>query len=116
MPDPSGGDDLRRALSNVWLARRGAVASSVTAGAALARRIAGGESTDWASLRETTHQLVGIVGVYRLNDLRELVESVDEVARVGDDRSDAAVIADRLVDVRDAVERHPGPSTTGEDQ
>lgn len=116
MTDRPSGDDLRRALSHVWLTRRAEVTSMVASAADLSRRIAHGQSTDWASLRATTHQLVGIVGVYRLNDLRALVVSVDEVARVGDDRSDAAVIADRLVSLRDAAERHPGPSATGEDQ
>lgn len=116
MTDRPSGDDLRRALSRAWLNRRADVTSMVASAADLSRRIAHGQSTDWTSLRASTHQLVGILGVYRLNDLRTLVVAVDEAARVGDDRSDAGVVADRLDDLRDAVERHPGPSTTGEDQ
>ena len=50
----------------------------------IARRIAHDESTDWASLRANIHQLVGVLGVYRLDDLRALVVSLDEAARVGE--------------------------------
>lgn len=116
MTDRGSDDELRRALSDMWLRRRSEVVTLLSDAADLARRIALGDSTDWESLRSATHQMVGVLGVYRLNELREAVVSVDEATRVGDDRSDAAVIADRLVDLRDAVERHPGPSATGEDQ
>ena len=116
MTDRESGDDLRRALSRAWLSRRADVTSMVASAADLSRRIALGGSTDWESLRSATHQMVGVLGVYRLNELREAVVSVDEATRVGDDPADAEVIADRLEQLRDAVQRHPGPSPTGEDQ
>ncbi|MCE2764178.1 MAG: hypothetical protein LW627_06645 [Ilumatobacteraceae bacterium] len=114
MADRGSDDELRRALSDMWLRRRSEVVTLLSDAADLARRIALGDSTE--SLRSATHQMVGVLGVYRLNELREAVVSVDEATRVGDDPADAEVIADRLEQLRDAVQRHPGPSPTGEDQ
>ena len=116
MTEQPSGDDLRRVLANMWRSRRSEVASQVGSAADIARRIAHVESTDWASLRANIHQLVGVLGVYRLDDLRALVVSLDEAARVGDDPTEAGVIADQLDELRRAVERHSGPSTAGEDQ
>lgn len=116
MPENSRDDDLRFALAHMWQRRRDEVIAQVLSAADIARQIAHDPSADWETLRASTHQLVGVLGVYRLDDLRALVVSLDEAARVGNDPNGAGIIADQLENLRHALEGHSGPSPAGKDQ
>lgn len=113
--------DLRRAMSELWERRRDEILAMVDSAIALADAAKFVEDADdtplsvATDLRNITHQLVGIIGVFGIDEVRFLMTNIDAAANRALDRRNAERTGDRLRHLRGLLEKHPGASATPED-
>lgn len=117
----SNSGDLRRAMSELWERRRDEILAMIDSAIALADAAMIFECADdtplsaVTNLRNITHQLIGILGVFGIDEVRSLMTDIDSDANRALDRRNAERTGDRLRHLRGLLEKHPGASTTPED-
>ena len=117
----SNSGDLRRAISKLWERRRDEILAMVDSAIALADAAKLVEDADESplssvtDLRNITHQLIGILGVFGIDEVRSLMTNIDAAANRALDRQNAERTGDRLRHLRGLLEKHPGASATPED-
>jgi len=117
----SNGGDLRRAISELWERRRDEILAMVDSAIALAdaaKLVDDADDTTLSAvtdLRNITHQLIGILGVFGIDEVRSLMTDIDTAANRSLDRRNAERTGDRLRHLRGLLEKRPGASATPED-
>jgi len=117
----SNSGDLRHAISELWERRRDEILAMVDSAIALAdaaKLVDDADDTTLSAvtdLRNITHQLIGILGVFGIDEVRSLMTDIDTDANRALDRRNAERTGDRLRHLRGLLEKHPGASATPED-
>ncbi len=117
----SNSGDLRHAISELWERRRDEILAMVDSAIALAdaaKFVDDADDTTLSSvtdLRNITHQLIGILGVFGIDEVRSLMTDIDTDANRALDRRNSERTGDLLRHLRGLLEKHPGASATPED-
>ena len=117
----SNSGDLRHAISELWERRRDEILAMVDSAIALAdaaKFVDDADDTTLSSvtdLRNITHQLIGILGVFGIDEVRSLMTNIDAAANRALDRRNSERTGDLLRHLRGLLEKHPGASATPED-
>lgn len=117
----SNSGDLRHAISELWERRRDEILAMVDSAIALADAAKFVDDADDTTLsavtdlRNITHQLIGILGVFAIDEVRSLMTEIDTDANRALDRRNAERTGDHLRHLRGLLEERPGASATPED-
>ena len=117
----SNSGDLRHAISELWERRRDEILAMVDSAIALAdaaKLVDDADDTTLSAvtdLRNITHQVIGILGVFGIDEVRSLMTNIDAAANRALDRRNSERTGDLLRHLRGLLEKHPGASATPED-